>query len=188
VNQELVQIQLEQTTVIDLIERSHPMKSLSLALSQPESAPKSDPIQENQYLKEQLANAMLFINQLTASSKIEAEAYIYINTERRLQKVYFKDINWIQAERNYVFIFTDSGHITVHQPLSRIEELLPQNLFSRIHKSFIVANDKIDFIGKDQVGLKWDHQVKTLPLGAQFKKPFVQLFKQTPPKGNPSYT
>ncbi|CCH57555.1 two component transcriptional regulator, LytTR family (plasmid) [Fibrisoma limi BUZ 3] len=147
-----------------------------------------DPVVENQYLKEQLASAMKLISQLNTGESPQAKEHIYLYTERRLQKVSFKDINWIQSERNYVTIYTEHGYLTVHQPISRIEELLPQSSFSRIHKSFIVANDKIDFIGKDQVGLKSDQHTKILPLGAQYKKSFIQLFKQAPLKRNSLYT
>lgn len=139
----------------------------------------NDPAQENILLREQLASAMQLISQLSTSSQAtDPNDHAYFYTERRLQKVYFKDINWIQAERNYVYIYTEYGYLTVHQPISKIEELLPRHLFSRIHKSYIVANYKIDFIGKGLVGIKRDQQVKTFPLGAQFKKPFIQLVKR----------
>ena len=134
---------------------------------------------ENQVLRKQLADALRLLGQFSASPGLEiAPEHFCVYTDRRWQKVYFKDINWIEAERNYVFIYTDHGYLAVHQPISKIEEQLPQNRFSRIHKSYIVANHKIDFIEKHQVGIKHERRIKTLPIGAQFKKPFVQVFRQ----------
>ena len=138
-----------------------------------------------QGLRQQLANALQLLGQLPETNQLTEEDYFYVTTDRRLQKVYFQDIFWIESDRNYVTIFTSTQVFTVHLPISQVEEKLPKNLFSRIHKSFIVANKKIDFIHKGQVGLRREEEIKLIPLGAQFKKPFIQSFGQTILKHKP---
>ena len=132
-----------------------------------------------QNLRQQLAEALQLLEQLPDSGQTAIEDHIYITTNRRLQKVYFHDILWIESDRNYATIYTSTQVYAVHLPISRVEEKLPKNQFARIHKSFIVASRKVDFIRRNQVGLRREHETKLIPLGAQFKKSFIQSFGQT---------
>ena len=142
----------------------------------PEEVPS---IPEVKDLKAQLANAMRLLSQYSEHIlPDENKQYFYVMTERRLQKVYVWDISWVEADRNYITIYTENNSFTAHMPISRIEEQLPKSLFSRIHKSYIVAKRKVDFVEKDQVGLKREQQTTLLPLGSQFKKPFIQSLSQ----------
>lgn len=133
-----------------------------------------DPIIENIHLKAQLAQAMQSLAQLSKPVAETEKDHIYITTVRRLQKVFFKDICWIEAERNYATIFTAAEFFVIKWPISKIEDQLPKTQFSRIHKSYIVANAKVEFIEKGQIGLKYESELKILPLGAQYKKLFIE--------------
>ena len=132
-----------------------------------------------QNLRQQLADALQLLGRLPEFSQSTMEDHIYITTNRRLQKVHFQDILWIESDRNYVTIYTSTQVYAVHLPISKVEEKLPKSLFSRIHKSFIVASRKVDFIRRNQVGLRREHETKLIPLGAQFKKSFIQSFGRT---------
>lgn len=152
------------------------------SLAQPtELAPHASPndLLIIQNLRQQLADALQLLGQLPDSSQTAIEDHFYITTNRRLQKVYFHDILWIESDRNYATIYTPTQVYTVHLPISKVEEKLPKNQFSRIHKSFIVASRKVDFIRRNQVGLHREHETKLIPLGAQFKKSFIQSLGQT---------
>ncbi|WP_338877515.1 LytTR family DNA-binding domain-containing protein (plasmid) [Spirosoma sp. SC4-14] len=127
-----------------------------------------------QNLKRQLSETLQILGQLPANGSFIDDDYFYVQTARRLQKVYFHDIIWIESERNYVTIFTIAEVLTVHRPISKVEEQLPKNLFSRVHKSFIVANQRVDFVEKDQIGLRRAEGTIRIPLGPQFKKTFIK--------------
>lgn len=133
----------------------------------------ADPETENIHLRAHLAQAIHLLGQLAKTGTDYQTDYIYITTCRRLQKIYFRDIWWIEAERNYIIIGTALEDFVVKWSISKIMDQLPRTQFSRIHKSYVVANTKVDFIDKDQVGIKCESKLKILPLGAQFKKSFI---------------
>jgi len=53
------------------------------------------------------------------------------------------DILYIESMKDYVKVITDKGVIITRQSISSVEEMLPDNLFLRIHRSFIVSLPRI---------------------------------------------
>lgn len=71
------------------------------------------------------------------------EAYIFLKEAREMVKVYLKDILYIESLRDYVRVKTVHGQIITYQKISYLEHKLPENKFVRVHRSFIVAFDKV---------------------------------------------
>ncbi len=68
---------------------------------------------------------------------------LYVNIDRRLVKINFATINLIEAKGDYILIKTDSKNYTVHSTMKKIEEKLPDDLFLKVHRSFIINTTKI---------------------------------------------
>lgn len=96
--------------------------------------------------------------------------YIFVKTEYRIQKIYINDILYIEGLKDYVSIFTPTERVITLQHMKKLEEILPQKRFSRVHKSFIVSIDKIESIerGRIQIG------DKIIPIGDTFKEAFFR--------------
>ena len=79
------------------------------------------------------------------SKKVEKEIIdeLYVNIDRRLVKINFATINLIEAKGDYIQIKTDSKNYTVHSTLKKIEDKLPNDLFLKVHRSFIINTTKI---------------------------------------------
>lgn len=71
------------------------------------------------------------------------EAYIFLKEDREMVKVYLKDILYIESLRDYVRVKTLNGQVITYQKISYLEHKLPENKFVRVHRSFIVAFDKV---------------------------------------------
>jgi DNA-binding LytR/AlgR family response regulator len=71
------------------------------------------------------------------------DAYIYLREDREMMKVYLKDILYIESLRDYVKVKTVDKQIVTYQKISYLEQKLPENKFIRVHRSFIVAFDKV---------------------------------------------
>ena len=71
------------------------------------------------------------------------DAYIYLREDRKMMKVYLKDILYIESLRDYVKVKTVDKQIVTYQKISYLEQKLPENKFIRVHRSFIVAFDKV---------------------------------------------
>jgi len=75
-------------------------------------------------------------------SDTSKEAFIYVKSEKKNVKILLKDILFIESLKDYVKIHTADKTIITQVPISTIEQRLPDN-FLRVHRSFIVAKDKI---------------------------------------------
>jgi DNA-binding LytR/AlgR family response regulator len=78
----------------------------------------------------------------------------FVKIEGKYQSIAFDDIDYIEACKNYVRIVTVEQKFFPHTTMKQMEEKLPQNLFCRIHKSYIIALNKITAFDHEHVYLK----------------------------------
>lgn len=76
----------------------------------------------------------------------EKHSYIFVKADYKIIKICYEDILYIEGMKEYVRIHTADKKITTYQSLQKLTEILPANIFIRVHKSFIVNMDKIDSI------------------------------------------
>ena len=74
---------------------------------------------------------------------------IFVKTDGQLRKIAFSDIRYIEGMKDYVLLHLCSERrpVVTHITMKAVEELLPADTFMRVHRSYIVALDKIDSIG-----------------------------------------
>ncbi len=100
--------------------------------------------------------ALLWENNKTQNTK----DYIIVKSDRKLIKLYYKDIYFIEGALEYVTFQKKDEKVTTLYSLKKLEEELPQNQFIRIHKSYIVSIDKISEIDGNQVKVgQWNIHV-----------------------------
>jgi len=78
-----------------------------------------------------------------ATSINNAENDLYVNIDRRLIKIDIPTIYLIEAKGDYILIKTSEKNYTVHSTLKKIKEKLPEDLFFKIHRSYIINTQKI---------------------------------------------
>ncbi len=104
----------------------------------------------------------------TVVQKEEVSLSIFVKSDKKLIKLMYDEINYVEAFGNYIKIYTDKM-ILVPQTLASFLEKLP-NQFLRIHKSFIINFDKLKLIDGNQVVLQND--VK-LSIGKSYRKAVI---------------
>lgn len=97
--------------------------------------------------------------------KEEAARSIFVKSDKKIIKINFTDIQYIEAFGNYIKIFTDTMTLTPHT-LSDFLVKLPDD-FVRIHKSFVINFNQLKLIDGNQIVLQND--VK-LPIGKSYRK------------------
>ena len=104
---------------------------------------------------------------VVASQGISPErAHLFININKKRVKIYLDEILYIESKREYISIVTkDRSYLTKFQ-LSEIEELLASNNFIRVHRSFIVAKNKIDAFTASDVEIAGQQ----IPIGRSYKE------------------
>lgn len=79
----------------------------------------------------------------TSNTKNTVADFIYVNVERRLVKINIPDILFIEAKGDYIAIKTKEKKFIVHSTLKKVQDKLPEELFMKIHRSFIINFSKI---------------------------------------------
>jgi DNA-binding LytR/AlgR family response regulator len=108
--------------------------------------------------------------QATLDEAKNDKAFLHLTSGHRVVKILFSDIYYIEARGNHLLTYTRNGVFKTYLAMSKLEEILPPEIFARIHRSFIVALDKIDsytsslvVIGptKVPIGRSYTQKVKT---------------------------
>jgi len=132
------------------------------------------PISFERFLK--AVNKVLQLNMDAARSTIpistpaekqngQSNSFLYFRAERKMVKVFFRDILFVEGLKDYIKIVTDTKPVVTKYVLSTLEEMLPADEFLRIHKSYIVAVSKIDSYNTDTIHIA-KHE---LPIGRLYK-------------------
>lgn len=105
------------------------------------------------------------------SQNLQAEKnHIMVRSEHKIFRVWHKDILFIQGMREYVAFQTASGRILSLNSLKQLNQDLPQPGFMRVHKSYIVAINKIDAVEGNML-IIGSHKI---PMGSNFKEGVLQ--------------
>ena len=80
-----------------------------------------------------------------------AGEHIMVKADKKMFRLDYSDIYYIEAQGDYIKIYTDNRTLMVYDSLSGMEEKLPTDRFLRIHKSYIVSLSKIEYIEGNQI-------------------------------------
>jgi DNA-binding LytR/AlgR family response regulator len=105
----------------------------------------------------------------------EKPGYFFAEDDGKKVKIDFDDIVFIKAEGNYIDIVNSETKMTIYKSLNAIQELLPCDKFMRIHKSYIVAVDKIKSVSGNEITIKRKEETIKIPIGLTHKE---NLLKQ----------
>ena len=104
----------------------------------------------------------------------ETGSYIYVKSDKRLQKIMLNDILYAESMQNYTRIYTRKEKILSLILLKKFIESLPANRFVRIHKSYVVALDKIEAIDPKKVVVNGQE----LNIGKAYKEALMKKINQ----------
>lgn len=88
-------------------------------------------------------------------------AFIFVKSERKTLKLYLDEIDYFESQGNYLLIHTETDCFKTHHSITEMIEKLPDGLFCRIHRSFLITLSKVTLFNSRSVSIK----NKTLPIG-----------------------
>lgn len=103
------------------------------------------------------------------------KAHVFFKIDKKMIKVYLDDILYIESLKDYVRIKTYDESLINHNNLVGIAEILPAEEFVRIHRSYIIAINKVKAIDGNQVEIA----DKLLPIGRNYQKDIKNLLLGT---------
>lgn len=104
----------------------------------------------------------------------EAPDFLYFKSGNKWVQVFLEEILYIEGLSNYVKIVGTKGVTVVYQKMSYLEEKLPNKLFLRIHKSYIVGLNKIRAWYSNELEVEG----KLLPIGEKYRLMVKALIEQ----------
>ena len=96
--------------------------------------------------------------------------FIFVKTEHKIQKIELDDILYIEGLKDYISIYTKAERIITLQNMKKMEETLPHSQFIRVHKSYIIALDKIESIERSRITICG----KIIPIGDTYRDEFFK--------------
>lgn len=100
--------------------------------------------------------------------------YIFVKVETRMVRVELDDILYVEGLKNYLSIHTRTQRIITLQSMKQMEEALPPNRFIRVHKSYLVALDKINAVERQEI-----HIGNTIiPVGSTYSENFFKMLNR----------
>ncbi len=135
------------------------------------------PISFNRFLKamDKVLTSMGAKRQATIfpENNNDVNKFLYLKVDRKTVKVNVKDIYWIESIRDYVKVVLLDKVLISKQKISILEELLPEDQFCRIHKSFIVSINKVESYYAHAVEILG----KELPIGRNYKQQAIKCLQ-----------
>jgi DNA-binding LytR/AlgR family response regulator len=106
----------------------------------------------------------------TAAAEVTAEhierEFLFFNVDKKNIRVFLDEVLYIESLKEYIRVVTKTKTIITRFQLGQAEELFAKGNFIRIHRSFIVAKDKIDAFTATEVEIN----NKQIPIGRSYKE------------------
>jgi len=96
--------------------------------------------------------------------EIPARHFRYFNVNKSQVKIFLDEILYIESLKDYVKIFTKEKYLITKFQLGKIETYLDDANFLRVHRSYLVAKDKIDSVSSTKI----DIGKKSIPIGRNY--------------------
>ncbi|MEM6764775.1 MAG: LytTR family DNA-binding domain-containing protein [Bacteroidota bacterium] len=97
---------------------------------------------------------------------VGGDVFIYLKADKKMVKIYLKDILYIESLKDYIRVKTDQKSVVTYQRISFMEEKLPPNMFLRVHRSFITSLSKVEAFCGHFVEVSG----KEIPIGRNYRQ------------------
>ena len=181
-------IQMEELTGIQMLESLHKRPKVVLTTAYDEYALKSYELEVCDYLLKPIS----FQRFLQACEKVydqlfpvrkpdlsipepgsseASKGYFFVKNGNITQKINFEDILFVEGMKDYLRIWTTKERVMTLLSFKKLLEALPPDGFIRIHKSYLVALNKIDSIEHNHVKIGNNK----LPVSDSYRKDFFKM-------------
>jgi len=110
-----------------------------------------------------------------AASKNSGNNYIFLKVDKRLVKIDHAEIIYIESLGDYIKVFTATQTYVTYLTMNKLEGLLPAHKFARIHRSFIINLDHIQYVEGNFIRVNNND----LPIGLTYKDGLAQRLRST---------
>jgi DNA-binding LytR/AlgR family response regulator len=109
----------------------------------------------------------------------EESSFLIIKADGKIYRLQLAEIMLLEALGDYVRIHTPAGMITTHDTLKNLEKSLPADLFLRVHRSYVIALEKIRFLEGNRLRIG----ELDIPVGQSYRDPLLKYLQQRSQQG-----
>ena len=102
--------------------------------------------------------------------------FIFVKANQQLIKLAYGEILYVEAFADYVKIFLNDRKIVTLQTMKKMEAKLPSDIFSRVHRSFIVNRKAVQSFSTSVCEVNGEK----IPVGKNYKNDFIKLMRSNP--------
>ncbi len=170
-------INMDELTGIELLQSSKIISQVIITTAYQEYALKGYELQITDYLLKPFSfnrflQAVNKSQENIAHRTLDAQVdFIFVKTENRLEKIMLNEIIYIEGMRDYLRIHTVNKKLMTLQNFSELEKLIPSSVVCRVHKSYMVALNKIESIERSRIKIA----DQMIPISETYKELFFQL-------------
>ena len=175
-------INMDELSGVELLESSKISSQVIITTAYPEYALKGYELKITDYL----LKPFTFNRFLQAVNKAQENIahrisepqpdFIFVKTENRLEKIMLNEIVYIEGMRDYRRIHTVNKKVMTLQNFSEFEKLIPSGIVCRVHKSYMVAINKIVSIERNRIKIA----DQLIPVSETYKEVFYQIIQSRP--------
>lgn len=99
--------------------------------------------------------------------------YTYFKVSGKLVKILHADLLYAQSVKDYIHLRTTHGNYLTHMTMKNLDELLPTDLFIRVHRSYLVNKMQVDVVDKGSLKVAG----RMLPVGESYRLNLEGVFK-----------
>jgi len=111
---------------------------------------------------------------LKTSTNSQLASYIFIKSERRIEKLELSEILYAESIGNYVSIFTGNKRIMAYITMKSLESQLPNDVFIKVHQSYLVNASKIEVIEGNEIKIG----TRSLPISRNYRDSVMKIVQQ----------
>lgn len=111
----------------------------------------------------------------TKGDDAESSDYFFVKADKKLVKVDFDDIIYVEGLKDYVILRQEEGRVITLQTMKSLEARLPSVDFKRIHRSYIVNINKIRAVVGNMLEVIEKGQTKHLPIGKNYREELLAI-------------
>ncbi|MBP1225166.1 LytR/AlgR family response regulator transcription factor [Flavobacterium sp. 1355] len=96
----------------------------------------------------------------------KGDSHIFIKVDKKMMKINIEEILFVEGMKEYIKVVTPDKTYITHKSLTSLSEELPSDRFLRIHKSYVIALNKVKSIEGNRIQI----QSYTIPIGRNYSK------------------
>ncbi len=110
----------------------------------------------------------------TSTNNHLSSSYIFIKSDKRIEKLELSEILYAESIGNYVSIFTENKRIMAYITMKSLESQLPNDVFIKVHQSYLVNASKIEAIEGNEIKMG----ARSLPISRNYRDSVMKIVQQ----------